>query len=404
MQEIKVIIAGHIDHGKSTLIGRILHDTNSITTDKLREIREICDSLGKEFEYGYITDSLEEERKQGITIDTTQVSFSHKNRKYTFIDAPGHFEFESNMITGASQADAAVLIVDTSEGIKGQTIKHAYIIGMLGIKSIIVVFNKMDLTGYDEKKFTGLKNKIESLLNRLQIEPFCIIPASSKNGDMIVNRFNNMEWYNGYTVLEALDSLKSGTRDENNRLCFPVQDIYQNIVVGRVESGILERGAEVVIIPGEKTAIIKSIEEFGEKNVLKALQGKAAGITFKNGVSVKRGDIICLKESPAEKSKKILAHIIWMDNVPLKKGDKIRFKCLTQKSSCEITDILRVLDSTVLEERENKKEVNFRETADVIIETEKVIAAEPFSSSQVLGKFVLEKTDICCGGIIKEVY
>jgi len=208
MDTLKFVIVGHVDHGKSTLIGRLLYDTGSISPDKIEEIKKTSSDLGRETEFAYLLDHLEEERQQGITIDTTQVFFKSDKREYVIIDAPGHVEFVKNMITGASQAEGALLIVDAEEGIKEQTRRHAYILSMLGLKNAVVVFNKMDLVGFDKQKFDMLKKNAQEMMKSINIEVSSCIPVSAKRGDNIVNISKDMAWYQGPTVLEALDRLE----------------------------------------------------------------------------------------------------------------------------------------------------------------------------------------------------
>src|SRR3989344_6036232 len=208
-ENMKIVLVGHVDHGKSTLIGRLLYDTESLPEGKIEEIKAVCESLGKKFEVGYILDSLEEERDQNVTIDTTQIFFKTNKRNYTIIDAPGHVEFIKNMITGASQAEAATLIVDAEEGVQEPTRRHAYILNMLGLKQIIVVINKMDLIKYEEKEFNNVKDKLTEFLSNINVKPSIIIPISAKEGDNITKKSENMQWYKEKTVLESLDTFKN---------------------------------------------------------------------------------------------------------------------------------------------------------------------------------------------------
>ena len=240
-QSLKFVIVGHVDHGKSTLIGRLLYDTNSLPPDKMEEIRKTSQDLGRDTEFAYLLDHLEEERRQGITIDTTQVFFKTDKREYVIIDAPGHVEFVKNMITGASQAEAAILIIDAKEGIQEQTKRHATILSMLGIEQVIVLINKVDLIDFSEEKYTELKSRLEKFLTTLNITPKLYIPISALKGDNIANKSTNMPWYKGPTMLEGLNHLKNKIAEENQPLIFPVQDIYKvddkRVIVGRVETG-----------------------------------------------------------------------------------------------------------------------------------------------------------------------
>ncbi len=402
-KKIKIVIVGHVDHGKSTLIGRLMHDTDSLPEGKIDEIKTMCDSMGKELQYGFITDSLMEERTQGITIDTTRIFFKTDKKEYIIIDAPGHVEFVKNMITGASQAEAAVLIVDAKEGIQEQTKRHAYILGMLGLEQIIVVINKMDIIKFSQKKFNNLAKDITTFLNNINIKPTLIIPISAQNGDFVVKRNNKIKWYSGPTLLEALDLFKALEENQDGPLIFAVQDIYnwdKKIIAGRVEAGILKKGDKVSILPSNKKAVIQSIEEFNKKTIITAEAGKAAGIVLKNSPSVDRGDMICSQDDLPELSDEFKAHIFWMHNEPLTKNEKIILKCSTQETVCKIKKFIRILDSSTLEEKKKKEKIKNREAADVIIKTDKPIVIKNFNKVRELGRFILERLNTCAGGVI----
>ena len=250
-QPLKFIIIGHVDHGKSTLIGRLLYDTNSLTLDKIEEIKKTSKELGRKTEFAYLLDHLEEERQQGITIDTTQVFFKTNKREYVIIDAPGHIEFVKNMITGASQAEAALLIIDANEGIKEQTKRHATIVSMLGINQLIVVINKMDLVDFNENVYSNLKNKVGNFLKTFDITAQAYIPISALKGDNITKPSENMSWYIGPTILESLNFLRNRISAKDQPLIFPVQDIYKidhkRIAVGCIETGNIRQGQEFKI-------------------------------------------------------------------------------------------------------------------------------------------------------------
>ncbi len=250
--DLKFVIVGHVDHGKSTLIGRLLYDTHSLAVDKIEEIEKASRDLGKETEFAYLLDHLEEERQQGITIDTTQAFFKTEKRQYVIIDAPGHVEFVKNMITGASQAEAAVLIIDAGEGVREQTRRHAYLLSMLGLNQVIVVLNKMDLVKFGEESFNEVKNKIDEFLNSINMRPVSYIPICAIKGDNIARKSPKMNWYSGLTFLETLDVLENRESSENKPLIFPVQDVYEigdkRIVVGRIEAGVLEKGCRIKIL------------------------------------------------------------------------------------------------------------------------------------------------------------
>ncbi|MCK4821573.1 GTP-binding protein [bacterium] len=240
---LRIVIIGHVDHGKSTLIGRLLLDTNSLPKEKMVEIKKVSRDLGKEAELAFLTDQLKEERERSMTIDTTQIFFRTRKKNYCIIDTPGHVQFLKNMLTGASLAQAAVLIVDVKEGVMEQTRRHSYLIQMLGLDKAIVVFNKMDLINYQGRRFPKIKTELLELLESLNIEPIFLIPISAKEGLNISRKSSKMRWYKGPSLLSALDSLRLNTKTMQRPLRFPIQDIYEingeKIIVGRVASGIV---------------------------------------------------------------------------------------------------------------------------------------------------------------------
>jgi sulfate adenylyltransferase large subunit len=405
-EKLKFVIVGHVDHGKSTLIGRLLYDTNSLPEGRLEEIKQLCESLGKDIEFGYVMDHLEEERDQGITIDTAQTFFNTEKRDYVIIDAPGHVEFVKNMISGASQAEAAVLIVDAEEGVKEQTKRHAYILGMLGLSQVVAVINKMDLVDYGRERFESVKKDLLEFLSNINIKPSYVIPISAKNGDFIANKTGNMDWYKGPTLLEALDTFRTKESANNKPLRYVVQDIYsfdKRIIAGRVESGVIRKGDKIKVLPSGEETKVKSVEEY-LKNVTEAEAGKSTGITTEDKLFIDRGNVIVsLSDLPAV-TNRIKANVFWMDRAPFKKGESLMFRCATQEVNCEIEKISRVINSSTLELiAEDADEIKNREVASIIIKTDKPVVVENFNKMEELGRFVLGREDTCAGGIITEM-
>lgn len=403
---LKFVIVGHVDHGKSTLIGRLLYDTNSLPDGKIEEIKKFCDSLGKDMEFGYIMDNLEEERDQGITIDTTQIFFKTKKRDYVIIDAPGHVEFLKNMITGASQADAGILIVDAQEGVREQTKRHAYLLSLLGIDQVIVVINKMDLVGYSRERYEDIKKELSAFLTQIHITSLYNIPISARFGDLIVNRNSNMEWYAGPMLLEALDELKTADNADGMPLRFMVQDVYsfnKRIVVGRVESGALIVGDIISVLPsGEKTCI-KSLEEYG-KDPKVAETGKSIGFTTEDKLFIDRGFVIAGQDNAPAVTDTIRANIFWMDKSPMAKGKTVYLRCGTQEVPCSIEKINKVLNSSTLDVvGTDASEIKNREVAEVVIKTQKPVVVDTFNKVKALGRFVLAGENVMAGGIVTGV-
>src|SRR5881394_2094426 len=263
---LRVVFVGHVDHGKSTLIGRILSDTNSLPEGKLEQVQRACAAENMEFEFAFLLDALLEEQEQNITIDTTQIPFKTAKRNYMIIDAPGHKEFLKNMITGASSADAAVLVIAANEGVQEQSKRHAYLLSLLGVRQFCVVVNKMDLADYSEARFLEIEKKYRELLKTLNLETNVFIPASGRFGENIAARSTKMKWHHGPTLAEALDAMTpmAPPTDLPLRLC--VQDVYKfddrRIIAGRIETGMLQVGDELVFSPANKTSIVQSIEHW----------------------------------------------------------------------------------------------------------------------------------------------
>jgi sulfate adenylyltransferase large subunit len=404
-ENLNFVIVGHVDHGKSTLIGRLLFDTDSLPEGKIDEIKAICESLGKDLEFGYVMDHLEEERDQGITIDTTQTFFKTDKRQYTIIDAPGHVEFVKNMITGASLAEAAILIVDADEGVQEQTKRHSYILSMLGIKQVLVVINKMDLVEYKQERCDEITNELKSFLIKLNIEPDYIIPISAKEGDNVAKKSENLSWYDGKTVLEALDTFKKSESLEEKELRLPIQDVYnfaKRMNVGMVASGTLKKGDSITILPSKETTTINTIEEWN-KELEQAIAGRSTGFTTSSKVFIDRGNVITRsEESSPLVTNEFKAHVFWMDKTPFKDNERVLLRCSTQEVMCDV-EIQKKMDSSTLETLDIDGELKNREVADVLIKTEKPIVVEDFNKTPELGRFVLERKDTCAGGIITNI-
>lgn len=405
-EHMKIVITGHVDHGKSTLIGRLMFDTDSLPEGKMDEIKKTCEQLGVDIEFAYVMDHLQEEREQNVTIDTTQIFFKTDKRHYVIIDAPGHVEFTKNMITGASQAEAAILIISAKEGVQEQTKRHAYILGMLGLKQVIVVINKMDLAEYKQERFEALKAEIIKFLGTISISPKYLIPICAKQGDNIAKKSEKMPWYKGLTVLESLDTFDASTAPTGKPVRFPIQDVYRHddkrILVGRIESGILKKGDSVVFLPSGKESAIKTIEELGSSKE-KAEAGESIGITIEHPLFIERGEVLCKKgEQMPKATDTFTANVFWMSKQPFKKAEAITLKCATQETDCRIECINKKFDSSTLAIlAENAEELKEREVGEIIFKTKQQIVIENFNDIQELGRFVLVKNnDVSAGGII----
>ena len=401
---LPIVIVGHVDHGKSTLIGRLLYDTDCLPPDKYSEIQKSSEMLGRIVEFAFVMDCLEEERSRGITIDTTQTFFKTKRRRYVIIDAPGHKEFLKNMITGSSQAEAALLIIDSFEGVRDQTKRHAYILGMLGLKQVCVLLNKIDLVDYSKDKFLELKTEITEFLNKLNVHPTFVLPISAIRGDNVASPSEKLSWFHGPTVLQALDTFHD-LKIEEKPLRIPVQDSYRidgkKILVGRIESGHLTRGESLYLLPGKKKVVVESIEKFLEKGVNAAHFEESVGICLKGRHLVKRGQILTADLSSMI-SDKIKANIFWMDPMGYHAGESLLFRCVTQEVPCQIERIYRKFDPASMELTEkDASSIKSAEVADILIQLDKKVVVDPFNEIPEMGRFVLEKEGRpVAGGII----
>jgi len=397
------VITGHMDHGKSTLIGRLLYDTDSLPEGKLDEVKKTCEMLGRPLEFAYVVDHLREERENEMTIDTAQMFFKSGSRSYVIIDAPGHKEFMKNMLTGASQADAAVLIVDTNEGMQEQTQRHAYALSLLGLQQVVVVLNKMDKAGYSKEKFEKVKDEAIAFLSRIGITASHYIPISAANGDNVVNRSDKLGWYCGPILLEALAKFAPRKSLREKPLRFPVQDVYKadgkSIAVGRVESGELKPG-EVSVLPGNRKIKISKLEAFG-KAPAKVEAGLNSGF-IAEGLS--RGDVVC-SGAPPHSGKRLEGSVFWLAGEPLKKGERLSIRIATEDADATVEKITNRINSSTLEVLANDADrLEGMEAGDVLFSTEKSIVYDLFGEIPTMGRFVLVRHGIVeGGGIITKV-
>ncbi len=403
LQALPIVIVGHVDHGKSTLIGRLLYDTGCLPPDKYAEIQKSSESLGRELEFAFVMDCLEEERSRGITIDTTQTFFKTPKRRYVIIDAPGHREFLKNMITGTSQAEAALLIIDITEGVQEQTKRHAYILGMLGLKQICVLINKIDRFNYSEGRYLQLKETTMELLNPLNIYPNFLIPISALRGDNVAIHSEKTPWYKGPTVLEALDTFE-GLRVEEKPLRFPIQDVYsmegKKILVGRVEAGKIAVGDTLFLLPEKKKLRVKQIEKFLEK-VTMASYEESIGICLKGRHRVERGHILT-GDLSSMVSDTLKANLFWMGPSHYQIGDPLFFRCVTQEVPCQIEKIYKKFDPASMELiQENATTIAEAEVAEVLMKIEREVVVDSFYDIPEMGRFVLERNGRpIAGGLI----
>ena len=400
--QVRIVIVGHVDHGKSTLVGRLLHETGSLPDGKLEMLKAVSARRGMPFEWSFLLDALQTERDQGITIDTTQIRFRTPSRDVVLIDAPGHAEFLRNMITGASQADAAVLIIDALEGVRDQTRRHGYLLHLLGVKQVAIVVNKMDRVDYSAARFKEISDEISAHLTGLGVTPTAIVPISARDGDGVAERTPNIKWYSGPTVVEALDALTPARPLDELTLRFPVQAIYKfddrRIVAGRVESGNIGTGDEIVIMPAGKVAKVKSVESWPQTPLLaRQGAGRSVGITLDRELFLERGDIIAHSHATPRDTRRLHARIFWLHDTPLKAGMSVLVRLGTMETRATIVEINKAVDPGELASVETSA-IARNNVGEIDIALAKPVAADPYTDNPRTGRLVIEVNGRIAGG------
>jgi bifunctional enzyme CysN/CysC len=400
--QVRIVIVGHVDHGKSTLVGRLLHETGSLPEGKLEMLKAVSARRGMPFEWSFLLDALQTERDQGITIDTTQIRFRTHSRDVVLIDAPGHAEFLRNMITGASQADGAVLIIDALEGVRDQTRRHGYLLHLLGIKQVAIVVNKMDRVDFSAARFKEISDEISTHLTDLGVTPSAVIPISARDGDGVAEHTPRIGWYQGPTVVEALDALEPARPLEQLALRLPVQAIYKfddrRIVAGRIESGHLNTGDEIVIMPAGKIAKIRSVESW-PVTPLKGIHGagRSVGITLDRELFIERGDVIAHTGRSPRDTRRIRARIFWLHDKPLAKGDQILIRLGTRESRASVVAIEKAVDPGELSNAQTQS-IARNHVGEIDISLAQPVAADPYSENPRTGRLVIEVNGRIAGG------
>lgn len=408
-ETLNIVIVGHVDHGKSTLLGRLYADTGSLPDGKLEKVQAICRQQGKEFEYAFLFDAFLEEQEQGITIDTARTFFMWKGRQYIIIDAPGHKEFLKNMISGAARAEAALLLIDALEGVKEQSKKHGYLLSLLGVRQFAVVVNKMDLVGYRHDVFDGIEKEYREFLGQFKALPSQFIPVSAKLGDNIFNRSEKMAWYTGPTVLETLGAFNKETARAEQPLRLPVQDVYKfdarRIITGRITAGRLKVGDQLVFSPSNKRASVQSVEAFNiEPQPTEGQAGQSIGITLDEQIFVERGEIASHPDHLPLVSTAFRANVFWLGKRPLEKGRKYQLRVATKEVDCEVAAIHRIIDTMDLAQQQGSTLVHKNQVAELMLRAKGPVAFDLSASFEATGRFVLvDEYDIAGGGIITEL-
>ena len=407
---LPIVIVGHVDHGKSTLVGRLFYETDSLPTGKLEQIQATCERRGVPFEWAFLMDALQAERDQNITIDTSQIWFSTEGRDYVIIDAPGHKEFLKNMVTGAAHAEGALLLIAANEGVQEQSRRHATMLSLLGMEQLVVVVNKMDLVGYDQQRFEAIEAEYREFLSKLGLEPRAFIPISAREGDQIASRSDRLSWYDGPTIVEALDGFHAPRPPADRALRFPIQDIYRfderRILAGRLESGTLEVGDRLVFSPGGRTSRVRTIERWASESTGGAKAGESIGVTLEDQLFVERGHVASHAEEEPPVSRRLIANLFWLGKQDLRQGARYKLKLATQEVECQIVEIRRAIDASTLEDETGQRAeaIGCNDAAELEIETRYPLALDRVQEHTTTGRFVLvDGYDVAGGGIVTGV-
>ncbi len=405
-----VVIVGHVDHGKSTVIGRLMADTGSLPEGKLEQVKAMCAANARPFEYAFLLDALKNEQAQGITIDTARCFFKSKKRNYIIHDAPGHIEFLKNMVTGAARAEAALLVIDAGEGVQENSKRHGYMVSMLGVKQIAVLVNKMDIVGYSQDTFNQIQDEYLTFLDRLGVHPTAIIPVSARNGKNIITYAEEMPWYTGMTVLDQVDAFQKLRDDSAKTFRMPVQDIYKftaqgddrRVVSGTISTGVIKVGDEVLFLPSGKESVVKTIEGFNLPQQSEAVAGQATGVTLTAQIYIKAGELMCKKGDPQPLvSRRFRANLFWMGRAPMIKEKQYKLKIGATNVPAELADVISVLDASELSTVESKQQVDRHDVAEIIIEARRPVAYDRRNDLEPTGRFVIvDDYEISGAGVI----
>lgn len=410
MQKMNVVVLGHIDHGKSTLIGRLLYDSGSLPEEKIEEVKKTAEKLGKNMEFAFFIDSLEEEREDAMTIDIMHIPLKINEREYLLIDCPGHKELIKNMLSGASEADSAILVISAKkdEGVQEQTKRHLFLAKMLGIEQVFIAINKMDEVSYNEERFNEIKNSINKFLIKLNYDSKKIffVPVSAKLGENILKKSGKIEWYKGECLVDLLKrNISTPLPLIERQFIGLVQDIYdienKKLIITKVESGKITINDEIALNLCEQRGKIKSIEVYCEKRDF-AEAGESIGLEIENVDldKIKRGEVISKRE--LNKVGEITAEIFLLLDEEVSEGENLQIKCGTAEAECKLYRIEKIIDSSTAEEVTEKREtLSPREAAIAILKLSEPMIIEKFSHIPALGRFLLIKNKkIVAAGVV----
>jgi bifunctional enzyme CysN/CysC len=409
-EKMNIVFVGHVDHGKSTVIGRLLVDTDSLPEGKLEQVRDNCERNSRPFEYAFLIDALKDEQSQGITIDAARVFFKTRKRDYIIIDAPGHIEFLKNMVTGASHAEAALLVIDANEGVRENSRRHGYMLSMLGISQIAVLVNKMDLVGYSKEIYDAIAGEYAAFLKQINVKPSCFIPVSGTLGVNITGNNKSIPWYSGSTLLDALESFQIAGETEDKPFRMPVQDIYKftrfgdnrRIVAGTILSGSLSSGDELLFFPSGKKGVVKSIETFNAPVETTVSAPSAVGFTLNEQIYITRGELaVKTSEKKPHVTSRIKTNLFWLGKKPMISKKEYYLKIGSARVPVRLEEILGVINADSLEWNNSKNKIERLDVAECVLNLSNPIAFDTANENPLLSRFVIvDEYEISGGGII----
>ena len=415
-EQLNLVVVGHVDHGKSTLIGRLLADTGSLPLGKLESVKANCARNSKPFEYAFLLDALKDEQSQGITIEAARVFFESRLRRYLIMDAPGHVEFLKNMVTGAARADAALLVIDAHDGVCENSKRHGYLLKFLGVSQVLVVINKMDLVNYREDRFKQIVADYSKFLDQIEVKPIRFVPVSAIAGENIVGKSENLKWYSqkdSDSILGLLDQLRISNERLNMSLRLPVQDVYKftekgdsrRIIAGTIAAGCLSVGDSLVFYPSGKRSKIKSIEGFPAAHKKNAGAGESVGITLEEQIYVSRGEVAVREfEQPLPQvSTRIRARVFWLGKKPLTSERSYIFKMGTTKTEAYLVEVLETMDASTLGVNTSNGRIERNTVAECELRLKQAVAFDLDDQLPETRRFVLiDDYKIAGGGVVTE--
>ena len=395
---LRLVTAGSVDDGKSTLIGRLLFDTKQIFVDQLEHIEDASRRRGHDYvDLALLTDGLRAEREQGITIDVAYRSFVTPRRRFQLADAPGHVQYTRNMVTGASTADVAVILVDARKGVVEQTRRHAYITSMLELPHVTFAVNKMDLAGYDEERYDEIARELAELGDRLGLHDVAVVPVSALRGDNVVERTAAMGWYAGPTLLEQLETIElTADRNRDDRrfgvqwVIRPMADGHHDFrgYAGRIDSGVWRAGDDVVVLPSGARSRVAAVET-ADGAIEEGLPGQSVTILLEDDVDVSRGDLLADPERPPVSARELVARVCWMSERPLQERTTLAIKQTARMTRALVSELESVVEIATLEDRRSPDRLELNDLGVVRLRLAEPLAVDPYACNRATGAFIL---------------